>query len=380
MKKIIAGMIYRLIRGYELWALIALLITASIFFYHNMLSSAEFISIDRTGIVIHEEFYDQEIEISGANIRQYRFEGLGISAADAYKGLCGHVSDEVDEILTGSFNYADDEIDILCKALANITLMPVLLIVIFIPVFYGRMFSDGTVKNYISSGHKKTSVYVSALLLTFLLETALTALNFLILTVLLFCFGWKPPIYLPVVFTIVMLSILLMFVITSVCLMVLFVSLKKTASFVVGFILAVNLIFPFVYIPISVLEVSKGPVNVDSEYIESLNEIKEENSPVTLDRSFDLAEFNVRSFYKGKEICVVGESTLKPFLKNTLLTIIYFDPGLSKQLLTQENIYGQPYLIYRDGIAAVNCVSSLIWLFISNGIGILVFRKREIQC
>lgn len=37
-----------------------------------------------------------------------------------------------------------------------------------------------------------------------------------------------------------------------------------------------------------------------------------------------------------------------------------------------------PYMICRDGLAAVNIACNIFWITLSSGIGVSVFRKREV--
>ena len=99
--------------------------------------------------------------------------------------------------------------------------------------------------------------------------------------------------------------------------------------------------------------------------------------------------FNVRTYYEGRDLNVLGKSNLNPVLKNALLVTIYTQPLLIYDLTELElmtdavvgstNIDITPYMMYRDGLIAINIASNIFWISLMSGVVILSNRKREVK-
>jgi len=60
------------------------------------------------------------------------------------------------------------------------------------------------------------------------------------------------------------------------------------------------------------------------------------------------------------------------------MTSIYINPAMIYQLtFNYEDVYFAPYMLYHDGLAAINISCNILWITASNGIALAVFRKRE---
>ena len=153
MKKIISGMFFRLFKGMEFWVLIVLLLVSSL-------------------IVGYSRFIDQSsfpLERTETNIAR-RFESSDVSAFDAYRVDSEAMPADVYYKLSSDVSDADEEVAMVFDLMVSAQVMPVLLIILFIPIFFGRMFSDGAVKNLMASGHSKGKIYLSSLIVTFILD------------------------------------------------------------------------------------------------------------------------------------------------------------------------------------------------------------------
>lgn len=379
MKKILCGMFYRLCRGFELWALLALMFVSSLIAYFSIISDSDFISVRKSDSVIHTDYYGKEIDITASNVKQYCFESLGISAYDAYRAEVEVIPDSVENILNGRFNFVDEELYLLFRAIGNLFLLPSALMAIFIPLFFGRMFSDGTLKNIISCGHSKGMIYLSSLILTAVLDTVLFIMNLAALVLWCAFFEWKPPIYLPVVISMILLMHLLVLTLSLICLAVLFAGLKKTASFVAGFLLVLYIIIPGTAIAASILGSAYYSIDSRKEDFNELREIMSTNRQNELEQRFDILEFDFNYYYQGRKLDIYGDYVNFPVAKYMIIAMIYSDPGMIAHFETVR--VGLPeYMMARDGLFTINFVSCVFWITISTGVGYLVFRKREIHC
>ena len=372
-------MFYRLFRGLELWSLLALMTVSSLVAYFSIINGGDFTSVRKNDSVIHTDYHGEDIDITASNVKQYCFESLGISAYDVYRDGIEVISDRADDILNGSFNFVDEEMYMVFRALGNLFLLPSALMAIFIPVFFGRMFSDGTLKNLISCGHSKGMIYLSSLLITVMLDTVLFIMN--LASMVLWCafFEWKPPIYLPVVISMIILMHLLVLTLSAICLSVLFVSSQKTASFVAGFLLVLYIIVPGSAIATSILGSAYYSIDTTTDDYNELREIISTNRRDELEQRFDILEFDFNYYYKGRKLDIYGDYKTFPVTKYIIVAMIYADPGMIAHFET-VNIGIPEYMMARDGLYAINFVSCTFWITASTGIGYFMFRKREIHC
>ena len=374
-------MFYRLLRGFELWALLALMLFASLYFYAESVGSPWFNKVVYSDRVYEEDFGDEHYVIDSENIRQYCFENLGISAFDVYRAQCETLKEPASDILFGSYNCAEEELNLLIALTGALHIIPCILMCVFIPVFFGRMFSDGTLKNLIACGHSKGKIYAASLTLTVLLDLVLFGANLLSLVFWCLIYKWRPPVYLPVVIPEVLIAFLLLVTISAICLAVLFASSKKTTSFVAGFILAVFMLVPGTILAASFLGVSNTYIDPGSEDYTLLKEIVDEKGMNGLEKRFDLSVFAVNFYYEGRELNIYADEFYNhPGLDKVLLAFIYMDPSMVPNFERYESVQIPAYMVVRDGLAAINVASEVFWITVSSGIGYFVFRKREIHC
>ncbi len=75
MKKILAGMFFRLVRGYEIWALIGLFLFATIYLTHTDVMTLDYLSAKYTpGYTYSYDYGEGETVISKDNADLYRYE------------------------------------------------------------------------------------------------------------------------------------------------------------------------------------------------------------------------------------------------------------------------------------------------------------------
>ena len=377
MKKILSGMLYSLFRGYEIWALIILVIIAGTYFDFRQLRNLTSIAVGTFGESIDLSTDLEPLIITPENIDQYRFKESGLSASDVYRFRVDPLPQDVYEEIKNSLVYGSyEEMQAVFDVLNSLHVTPAVLMIIFIPVFFGRMFSQGTIKNLLTCGYSRGMIYLSALILTVFVDFAMFLLRFLGFILLCICLQWQPPVFLPVLVPALLLSLLVLLTTTSITLAVLFISNKKTLTFIVGFLLA----FSF-YISISrvvygvrmnyVAELDVG--NVDTKML--VKTIQEQGQGV-LEERFNYSSFMSDMYYKDKVLVSSGVSDEVPALVDLAsLVILYSDPNVIQSLGDSF----PPYLVTRDGLIYVSMGVNVIWIILSNVLGVFVFRKREIR-
>lgn len=381
MKKILAGMFFRLVRGYEIWALIGLFLFAAIYLTHTDVMTLDYLSAKYTpGYTYSYDYGKGETVISNDNADQFCYKNSGISAFDIYRARVEKIpQDEFDRLNDELFNNPVREMEKIYQVIQRSFLIPAVLMAIFIPVFFGRLFSDGTIKNIVACGYSKGKIFFASLVMTAILDIALILSSFLIIAGICIWLKWQPPIYLPVLISAAVISVLLLFTITSVCMAVMFAGAKKTIAFVAGFIMLVVRFYPVSFFCTSLLWMGQYlPVSeMDQDVLEQL---KKEGRG-SLEIRFDLSQFVDKYYLNGEEIRYVWkeENDLPPAVTKPLIALIYLDPFLVD---LDYNVYMgfTPYLMYRDGLMAINIASNIFWICCINGLGILVVNKRELHC
>jgi len=356
MKKILAGMFFRLFRGFEIWALIGLLLIASTYIFSATISNQYYMSYEAG---MHKTFED-----------------LGVSDLDVYKFSNEPISRESFDKLLYEDNVAGEELNCLEILIGFAHLIPAILIAIFIPVFFGRMFSDGTIKNYIICGYKKGDVYLSSLCLTFVIDIVIMVLNVLILVLVCCAYSWHPPVYLPVCILQFVIVSLVLFTVSSIIISVMFISSKRTIAFIAGF-LVIFLITTPLSSTIAESMMSSYYEPASDAQIEELRKERETMDKHDFGMKIDLSEHMIRMYNKDKELKEMGTSSLPPVLKTVCLAVIYLDPIAMTATGTGEAFPW--YLAYRDGLMAICVASNVFWIILANGIGLVVTKKREIK-
>ncbi len=355
MKKILSGFIYRALRSIETWIMIGFLIFASLYICYIRINNPDNgISHDAGG----------------------RFESLDVSAKDAYMFDAAVLPEDVYYKLDSEDDEVRYEIKLLFGTSDSIQFIMTAVLIIYLPVFLGRMFSDGTVKNLIAGGHSKGRIYLSSLLFSIVLDMAMMITGTFLYVIMCLILKWHPPVYIPVVLMMFLISLLISVTVTSVCTAFLFISRKRTVAFIAGFILMLLIWFIPASVP-AVLLAGTQNIDVSGENIKLIRDIKNED-PYDLEMSFVLSEFNYRFFYHGEEIVFFEDSILPRPVKTAALALTYADPAVI--LHTNESLNIPYYVMYRDGLMAVNAVSNIFWIILTSFCGIIIFRRKEIRC
>ena len=211
MKKILAGMLFRLVRGFEIWALLALFIIVSGYFAFVEISTVNYVAV-KNDLEFAFIYDGEDTVITKENAEQFCYKNSGVSARDLYRYRIETIPQEsFDKINKDMDAEPVSEVKTIFRLVFRSYLVASVLMMIFIPIFFGRMFSDGTIKNMISSGFSKGLIYISSLLLTFAIDLLLILMRLVMVAVFCVCFQWQPPIYLPVLIPAFLLSVLLSF-------------------------------------------------------------------------------------------------------------------------------------------------------------------------
>lgn len=371
MKKMISGYFFRLVRSYEIIAVLILFAIASVYVTSMMLNYEVNIKLIRT----NDGYYankDHSVYIDAGNVKQYRFENSGVSAYDVARCHSEPIPQDAYDKIAGpdSCNSALFEYHALMYELFYLHLLSAIVIVLIIPMFLGKLFSDGTVKNLVACGHTKIKIYLSAIIFAFILDALMILFNLLVFACYCIYYEWKPPVYIPVALTLLLISLLLTFTVTTVAVSVLFASRNRIATAVAGFLMLV-----FIFVPNNiVLDVYK---NYDyepelSEW-EEYDRIIEKHGPNVFEVRMDITELVTRTYYNGKEIIPSG-NTLPAPARAALITVCYLDPAL----LRRENNSGGEYLAYRSGFYSINAACNVLWILVAGASGIRIFKKHEL--
>ena len=377
MKKILSGMFYNLFRGFELWLLLILVVICGVFDDINNLRDYDVIAVGVFGETRDYSDEDRTLIISPDNIDQFRYKGSGISAFDVYRYHIEPLPKDVyDKLGYDMYYIPHDEANTVFDRIKNLYIFPAILMAIFIPVFFGRLFRQGTIKNLLTCGYSKVMIYLASLIMSVVLDLALFLIRLLGFVLVCACLQWQPPVYLPVLIPSAVVSLLLLITISSFSLAALFISSKRTAAFVVGFIMAFSATISVSELASTFLwnyEVVRTSAAENEDYMDFVKEQKQ----YLLEERFNFGNFSSDLYYGDKLIIsLYAESSLPAPLRYVILALIYSDPAL----IQGADFMFEPYLMARDGLLYVSMGVNTIWIILSSGLGIAIFRKREIHC
>ena len=377
MKKILSGMFYNLFRGFEIWLLLILVVICGVFDDINNLRDCDVIAVGVFGETRDYSDEDRTLIISPDNIDQFRYKGSGISAFDVYRYHIEPLPKDVyDKLGYDMYYIPHDEANTVFDRIKNLYIFPAILMAIFIPVFFGRLFRQGTIKNLLTCGYSKVMIYLASLIMSVVLDLALFLIRLLGFVLVCACLQWQPPVYLPVLIPSAVVSLLLLITISSFSLAALFISSKRTAAFVVGFIMAFSATISVSELASTFLwnyEVVRTSAAENEDYMDFVKEQKQ----YLLEERFNFGNFS-SDFYYGDKLIIslYAESSLPAPLRYVILALIYSDPAL----IQGADFMFEPYLMARDGLLYVSMGVNTIWIILSSGLGIAIFRKREIHC
>ena len=373
MKKIITGYFFRLFRSYEILAVLILFAIASVYVTSVILNYEPNIKLIRT----NDGYYvdkDHSVYVDASNVKQYRYESLNVSAYDVTRCNVEPLPQDVFDKIGSekSINSAWFESKTVLSEILALHVLPSIVTALVIPMLFGRLFSDGSVKNLVACGHSKRKIYLSALVFIFILDVLTILYNLLVFACFCIYYEWKPPVYIPLALTMILVSLLLTFTVSSVVISVLFASKKRTAALIAGALMLV-----FVFIPENlVLGVYQNynyqPSGDEWEEFDRLVEGYGPDASNLFELKMNITELYVRTYYDGKEIIPAG-NTLPVPARAALVAVCYLDPALIVRYQSSD-----VYILYRSGIFAMNAASSILWIIVAGAIGMRIFNKREL--
>ena len=383
MKKIITGYFFRLFRSFEFWALIVLFLVASYEIVFPWIDDKNEITISRGSFTIYDGAYNT-VAVNADNINEHRVVGSGISARDLYVRYSEPLPKDVfDKISNGGWFYFS-ELETITTVFERLHAVPALVVLILIPLFLGRLFSNGTIKNLIACGHSKTQIYFASLIFSFLLNIALIFITLIIFAIICLYFMWMPPVYLPVLLVMLLLEILISCMLSSACIAVLFASKKEILAVIASFLLIIPMIC-YVMDEYGMFDMNEAndlynelhPYSEEEpeNYEEFRTIVATEGVQVVTER-FNVFEFDCQTSYNGKRLIAHNTAHMDPASKFTRLIRIYMDPFVSRKIdVLDLTVYEK----CRSGLMAINIANNVFWIAVTSAAGLFIFRKREFK-
>lgn len=376
MKRILSGMFFSLFRGFGIWCIIISVVILGALFDFSNLRDIDVIAVGTFGETRDYSSEDRQLIITPENIDRFSFKGSGISAFDVYRFHVDPLPHDKFDQIADRFIDPYDEVNAIFDSIRNMHVIPSLIVVIFIAVFFGRMFSQGTIKNLLTCGYSRAKIFIASFIVTAVTSLVLFLLRLAGFVLMCMLLKWQPPVYLPVLIPTVLISLLLMITIVSFTLTALFITNKKTVTFIIGFLMFFSYNFSVSKILTSALwayDMEYQGNSLNEDYINLAKE-KRQNE---LEERLDYADFTSDFYHNDRIILDFGcKDAIPAPIKYTMLVLIYSDPAL----LYGVEGYFPPYLMTRDGLIYIPIAVNIIWIVVSSGLGVAVFRKREIHC
>lgn len=358
-----------------MWALMLCGLIASVYFL-----SICFYGID-TVTVLHtkEHFYlgdYSQVYVDAGNAKEYRFESLGISALDVEQYNWVPIDQDAYNLLSNGVHTAIAESRMFNGTIIALHYAPVITIALIIPVFFGILFSDGTIKNLVAGGYSRRKIYLSALIYSFIVDSLMILFNILVFICFCIYYEWKPPVYIPSALSALIIEVLLVFTVSAVVISALFASGKRTAAFVVGFLMMAVLFFE--YNPITELYFSYwiDSPTIIAEY-EEYEGLIQKYGFNAFENRFVLSKLTFETYLGDRKVLSAPESDLPKPVHFVLVTLIYLDPALSVR--GNLGYSGHNYIYYSGGVLIIEMAANIFWITLSTLIGMIWFKKRELH-
>ena len=246
---------------------------------------------------------------------------------------------------------------------------------IFISVFAGRYFENGTIRNVTVSGNQKGTVFLEVWLLN-IISTTLITLSFFISTVAyIFLCGLHPVIWWKYILIMLAIIYLLEITFTSLIVSILFISRKTVAAVIASIVL----MLVFLLIPPS--------VGYSEEVI--LDYCMIENSTMQFDGKLITGFLTAPHMFDDKEY---QQYILRDDRKLTLSEKTWDDLSLRARagitfmkctplplFIEYNTLELNPYVYVESGMALRNVITGCTWLILSPVVGVLLFRKKDIM-
>ena len=375
MRKLLSGYLFRMIKSPVMWALLACGLIASFYFTSISFEGINSVTVLHTDKHFYLGNYNQAY-VDASNAKEYRFENLGVSALEVEQHDIVPIDQEAYDLLRYGVNSAVEELWMFNGFLVSLYYAPTILLALIIPVFFGRLFSDGTMKNLISCGYNRKKIYLSALIYSFIMDSILIFFNVLLFIGFCIYYEWKPPIYFPSAFTALLIEVILSCTVSAVVVSALFASARKTVAFIVGSLMLAMIFYE--YNPL--IEVyenhSIGSKNEQAEYAE-YDRLAKEYGYNAFETKINLLKLSGEIYFGDRKIVSASENDLPVTVRTALVTLIYLDPALSVR--GELGYGGANYYYYHCGASFLELAANVIWIAASAWIGIACFKKRELH-
>ena len=375
MRKLLSGYLFRMIKDPVIWVLLTLSVIASVYITSISFEELSTVTVLHTNKHFYLGNYNQ-VYIDADNAKEYRFESLGVSARDVEHLCLVPIDQDAFNLLFYGVNTASLESRMFNGFLVSLHYVPAVVIALIIPIFFGRLFSDGTMKNHVACGYSKRKIYLSAMIFSFLVDILMILINILVFICYCIYYEWKPPMYLPSAFTALLVEVLIVFNVSAVVISALFASTRKTVTFIVGF-----LMLAFIFMESNPLTEVYYEHNVDASNTQAelaeYNRLAKEYGYNAFETKIILSKLSSEEYFGDRKIISADENNLPKALRTTIVTLIYLDPALTVR--GELGYGGNNNICFRSGALFIESVANTLWIVASAGIGITLFKKRELH-
>ena len=358
-----------------MWALMLCGLIASVYFLSISFEDLNTVTVLHTKEHFYLGNYNQ-VYVDAGNAKEYRFESLGISALDVEQYNWVPIDQNAYNLLSNGVHTAIAESRMFNGTIIALHYAPVITIALIIPVFFGILFSDGTIKNLVAGGYSRRKIYLSALIYSFILDSLMILFNILVFICFCIYYEWKPPVYIPSALSALIIEVLLVFTVSAVVISALFASGKRTAAFVVGFLMMAVLFFEYnLFLEFEAAHCIDSP-SIMAEYAEYEGLIQK-NGFNAFENRFVLSRLAFETYLGDRKVLSAPESDLPKPVHFALVTLIYLDPALTVR--GNLGYSGYNYIYYSGGVLFIEMAANMIWIAASTVIGITRFKKRELH-
>ena len=375
MRKLLSGYLFRMIKSPLMWALMVCGLIASVYFISICFEGINTVTVLHTKEHFYLGDYNQ-IYVDAGNAKEYRFESLGISALDVEQHNLVPIDQDTYNLLSNGVHTAFIELRMFNGTIIALHYAPVITIALIIPVFFGILFSDGTIKNLVACGYSRRKIYLSALIYSFIVDSLMILFNVLVFICFCIYYEWKPPVYIPSVLSALIIEVLLVFNISAVVISALFASGKRTATFVVGFLMMAVLFFEYNPLDEVYSEHMIDSPSLMAEYTEYEGLIQKYGFNAFENR-FVLSKLAFEVYLGDRKVLSAPESDLPKPVHYALVTLIYLDPALTVR--GNLGYGGNNYFYYSGGVIFIEMAANMLWIAASTMIGMACFKKRELH-
>ena len=375
MRKLLSGYLFRMIKSPLMWALMVCGLIASVYFISICFEGINTVTVLHTKEHFYLGDYNQ-VYIDAGNTKEYRFESLGISALDVEKYNWVPIDQDTYNLLSKGVHTGIAESRMFNGTILALHYAPVITIALIIPVFFGILFSDGTIKNLVACGYSRRKIYFSALIYSFIVDSFMMLFNILVFICYCIYYEWKPPVYIPSALVALIIEVLLVFTVSAVVISALFASGRRTVAFVVGFLMMTVLFFEYNPLAEVYSEHLIDSPSLMAEYTEYEGLIQKYGFNAFENR-FILSKLTMETYFGDKKVLSAPESDLPKPVRFVLVTLIYLDPALSVRGYLGYG--GNNYIYYSSGVLFIEMAANMIWIAVSTLIGMACFKKRELH-